>query len=59
MVIDQIKLGGTFKPVGFGFTGSARAKLIINEIIQKYLTRIGVSQLRDGFFLTFIFRRFN
>jgi carboxypeptidase Q len=39
---------GVFNPIGWGFTGSARAKSIIQEITDRYTSLIGVSLVSDG-----------
>eukprot|EP01080_Neovahlkampfia_damariscottae_P005227 gene5227-8839_t len=39
---------GIFRPTGWGFTGVPRAKAIIQEIVNTFTSKIGVSQLRDG-----------
>lgn len=39
---------GTFTPTGFGFTGSARAKSILQEIVRSNLASIGVTQITEG-----------
>jgi carboxypeptidase Q len=38
---------GTFKPIGFGFSGSPKAKAIIQEI-AKLLEPIGATTISDG-----------